>query len=121
MRHVLTTLACLFLFVLPASAQQKPFWKDKDYYIASGAHIGMAAADYKLSKDAIATGQFREGNPIVAKSQGGISGPKYWALVAISQGASTALWHFQGKKKGLIGLCVGVGVHGVGVGVALSY
>jgi len=88
---------------------------DAKYFLVNGMHLTMAMADVVVTQRLIATGQYKEGNPLMPSSRGAQLGVDF-ALVGYGSYVS-----YKMKKQGYgswwITPMIGVTTHSFGVGI----
>ena len=91
---------------------------DSRYFLLNGLHLTMAMLDVAVTQRLIATGQYREGNPLMPSSLGAQLGVDF-ALVGYGSFVSYKL-----KKRGSnlwwISPAIGAAAHGVGAATGLA-
>ncbi|MGP8259833.1 MAG: hypothetical protein ACLQM6_07765 [Acidobacteriaceae bacterium] len=91
---------------------------DSRYFLLNGLHLTMALLDVVVTQRCIATGQYREGNPLMPSSLGAQLGVDF-ALVGYGSFVS-----YKMKKEGFgewwITPMIGVATHSVGVSIGFN-
>ena len=88
---------------------------DSRYFLFNGLHLTMAMLDVAVTQHLIATGQYREGNPLMPSSLGAQLGVDF-ALVSY---ASFVSYKMKKQRSGewWITPMIGVTTHSMGVGI----
>ncbi len=110
----------ILALALPLSAQQpEPRTVDRPFVILAAASFGAAAMDVASTRRCIDAGTCHETNPLMRGSAGRMYG------VALGMQAVGVLVSYklkqQDSKMWMIAPLVGIGAHGVGIGVALRF
>lgn len=91
---------------------------DSKYFLINGMHLTMAMLDVVVTQRLIATGQYKEGNPLMPSSRGAQLGVDF-ALVGYGSYVS-----YKMKKQGYgswwITPMIGVSTHSIGVGIGFN-
>lgn len=108
----------ILALALPLAAQQ-PRVLSPSFIALNGAAMGAAALDVALTRSCIDAGTCHEINPLMRGSAGRMYG------VALGMQAVGVLVSYKLKQQDsrmwMIAPLVGIGAHGVGIGVALRF